>query len=67
MIPVTVAVVAALLFAQAIVRLRRRGRADLAGWHRVALFVVGLGVTVYALLGWLAAFVWAFSSDVELM
>jgi len=32
------AVVAALLFAQAVVRLRRRGRADLAGWDRVALF-----------------------------
>ena len=34
MIPVLAAVVAALLFLQAVVRLRRRGRADLAGWDR---------------------------------
>ena len=51
MIPVLAAVVAALLFAQAVVRLRRRGRADLAGWDRVALFAAGLGVTVFALVG----------------
>jgi cytochrome c oxidase assembly factor CtaG len=50
-IPVLAAVVAALLFAQAVVRLRRRGRADLAGWDRVALFAAGLGVTVFALVG----------------
>ena len=40
-----------MLFAQAVVRLRRRGRADLAGWDRVALFAAGLGVTVFALVG----------------
>ncbi|HEU5477910.1 MAG TPA: cytochrome c oxidase assembly protein [Gaiellaceae bacterium] len=51
MIPVIAAVVAALLFAQAVVRLRRRGRADLAGWDRVALFAAGLGVSVFALVG----------------
>ena len=50
-IPVVAAVVAALLFAQAVVRLRRRGRADLAGWDRVALFAAGLAVTVFALVG----------------
>src|SRR6478609_9476575 len=51
MIPVIAAAVAALLFAQAVVRLRRRGRADLAGWDRVALFALGLGVTLFALVG----------------
>ncbi|MGH3008176.1 MAG: cytochrome c oxidase assembly protein [Gaiellaceae bacterium] len=51
MLPVVFAAVAALLFAQGVVRLRRRGRADLAGWDRVALFAAGLGVTVFALVG----------------
>jgi len=50
-IPVIAAVVAALFFTQAVVRLRRRGRADLAGWDRVALFAAGLGVTLFALVG----------------
>jgi putative membrane protein len=50
-VPVIAAAVAALLFAQAVVRLRRRGRADLAGWDRVALFAAGLGVTLFALVG----------------
>jgi putative membrane protein len=50
-IPVIAAAVAALLFLQAVVRLRRRGRADLAGWDRVALFAAGLGVTLFALIG----------------
>ena len=49
--PVIAAAVAALLFLQAVVRLRRRGRADLAGWDRVALFAVGLAVTLFALVG----------------
>jgi cytochrome c oxidase assembly factor CtaG len=49
--PVIATVVAALLFAQAVVRLRRRGRPDLAGWDRVALFGAGLGVTLFALIG----------------
>jgi putative membrane protein len=50
-IPVLVAVVAALLFLQAVVRLRRRGLADRAGWDRIALFAAGLGVTLFALIG----------------
>jgi cytochrome c oxidase assembly factor CtaG len=33
------------------VRLRRRGRADLAGWNRIALFAAGLGVSLFALVG----------------
>ncbi len=51
MIPVVFAAVAALLFVQAVVRLRRRGRADLAGWDRIALFALGLGITLFALVG----------------
>ena len=51
MVPVIAAVVAALLFAQAVVRLRRRGRVDLAGWDRIGLFAAGLGVSVFALVG----------------
>jgi cytochrome c oxidase assembly factor CtaG len=50
-LPVVAAAVAGLLFLQAVVRLRRRGRADLAGWDRVALFALGLGLTVFALVG----------------
>jgi putative membrane protein len=50
-LPVALAVVAALLFGQGIVRLRRRGRADLAGWDRVGLFGLGLALTVVALVG----------------
>jgi putative membrane protein len=50
-VPVALAAVAALLFAQGVVRLRRRGRGDLAGWDRVALFGFGLGLTVVALVG----------------
>jgi putative membrane protein len=50
-IPVIAAVVATLLFLQAALRLRRRGRADLAGWDRFALFGAGLGVTLFALVG----------------
>ena len=51
MVPVIAAAVAALLFLQAVVRLRRRGRPDLAGWDRIALFGAGLGVTLFALIG----------------
>ena len=51
MIPVLAAAVASLLFAQAVVRLRRRGRADLAGWDRIALFAAGLGVSLFAVVG----------------
>jgi putative membrane protein len=49
--PVVAAVLAGLLFLQAVVRLRRRGRSDRAGWDRVALFALGLGLTVFALVG----------------
>lgn len=51
MLPVVAAAVAALLFAQAVLRLRRRGRSDLASWDRIALFTAGLGLTVFALVG----------------
>jgi putative membrane protein len=51
MLPALAAVVAALLFAQASLRLRRRGRADLAGWDRAVLFALGLAVSLVALLG----------------
>lgn len=50
MLPVAAAVVAALLFVQASLRLRRRGRADLAGWDRAALFALGLALTLVALV-----------------
>jgi cytochrome c oxidase assembly factor CtaG len=50
-IPVIAAAVAAFLFAQAVVRLRRRGRADIAGWDRIALFAAGLGVSLFAVVG----------------
>ena len=49
--PIIAAAVAALLFLQAVVRLRRRGRPDLAGWDRIPLFAAGLGVSVFALVG----------------
>jgi putative membrane protein len=42
--------VAALLFAQGWLRLRRRGRADLASWDRAALFALGLAVALAALI-----------------
>ncbi|MFL5960942.1 MAG: cytochrome c oxidase assembly protein [Gaiellaceae bacterium] len=51
MLPVVLAAIAALLFAQAVVRLRRRGRADLAGWDRIALFAAGVAATLFALVG----------------
>ena len=51
MIPVLAAVVAAAFFTQAVVRLRRRGRADLAGRDRIALFAAGLGVSLFAVVG----------------
>jgi putative membrane protein len=50
-VPLVAAALAALLFAQAVVRLRRRGRPDLAGWDRAALFAAGLGLTLFALVG----------------
>jgi putative membrane protein len=50
-VPVAAASLAALLFLQAVVRLRRRGRADLAGWDRIVLFAAGLGLSAFALVG----------------
>jgi cytochrome c oxidase assembly factor CtaG len=50
-IPIVAAAVAALLFVQAVVRLRRRRRSDLVGWDRIALFAAGLAVTLFALVG----------------
>jgi putative membrane protein len=50
-VPVIAAAVAALLFGQAVVRLRRRGRKDKAGWDRVVLFAAGLGVSLFAVIG----------------
>ena len=41
---------ATLLFAQAVVRLRRRGRPDLAGWGRLALFAAGIALVPISLL-----------------
>jgi len=49
-LPIAAVAVAALLFAQASLRLRRRGRADLAGWDRAALFALGLALTLVALV-----------------
>jgi cytochrome c oxidase assembly factor CtaG len=40
-----------LLFAQALVRLRRRGRPDLASLSRVPLFAGGIGIVLFALFG----------------
>jgi putative membrane protein len=44
------ATLAAVLFAQGWVRLRRRGRADLASWGRVPLFALGLGAALAGLM-----------------
>jgi putative membrane protein len=43
------AVVALALFVRAFVRLRRRGRADHAGWGRLALFVAALAASILPL------------------
>jgi putative membrane protein len=50
-VPVAAAALAALFFLQAVVRLRRRGRTDLAGWDRIVLFAAGVGLSVFALAG----------------
>jgi cytochrome c oxidase assembly factor CtaG len=44
------AALALVLFAQACRRLRRRGRADLAGWSRAGLFVLGIAIATLALV-----------------
>ncbi len=50
-LPVALAAAAGLFFLQAVARLRRRGRPDLAGWDRVTLFALGLAVILFALVG----------------
>lgn len=50
MVVVALCALGAALFAQAVVRLRRRGRPDLASWRRVALFALGLALIVVALV-----------------
>jgi cytochrome c oxidase assembly factor CtaG len=47
---VALCAVATLLFAQAVARLRGRGRPDLAGWTRVALFAAGIALVPISLL-----------------
>jgi putative membrane protein len=47
---VALAVVAIALFVQAVIRLRRRGRADLAGPDRALLFAAGLALVVLPLV-----------------
>lgn len=48
--PIAVALLALVLFTQAFVRLRRRGRADHASWRHAALFGAGVAVAVLALV-----------------
>ena len=50
MVIFAVCAVGALLFAQAVVRLRGRGRPDLADWSRVLLFAAGIALVPVALL-----------------
>ena len=45
-----IAALGTVLFVQAFVRLRRRGRADHAGWDRPALFAAGLALGVLPLV-----------------
>jgi cytochrome c oxidase assembly factor CtaG len=47
---VVLAVLAAALFAQAVIRLRRRGRADLAGADRILLFTAGVALVALPLV-----------------
>lgn len=49
MAPALLVGLAVLLFTQGALRLRRRGRPDLAGWDRFALFGLGLALTIVAL------------------
>lgn len=50
MIVLVACALAAMLFAHAVVRLRRRGRVDRAGWRRVACFAAGIVVLPWSLL-----------------
>jgi putative membrane protein len=49
-IPIAIALVALVLFGQAFLRLRRRGRRDHAPWTRAILFVAGIAVSVVPLV-----------------
>jgi cytochrome c oxidase assembly factor CtaG len=49
-LPLATAAVASALFAQAFVRLRRRGRKDHAPWSRVVLFAAGIAAATLALV-----------------
>ncbi len=48
--PLTAGAVGLVLFAQAFLRLRRRGRADLAPWSRAAMFGLGVFLSVFPLV-----------------
>jgi putative membrane protein len=48
--PLAAAALALTLFAQAFIRLRRRGRTDHASWDRALLFVLGVAVSVFPLV-----------------
>jgi cytochrome c oxidase assembly factor CtaG len=50
MVVIALCAVGSLLFAQAVVRLRRRGRPDLASGPRVGLFALGIALVVVALV-----------------
>jgi putative membrane protein len=49
-LPIVAAAAAAALFGHAFVRLRARGRTDLASWDRAALYALGLAVALAALV-----------------
>jgi cytochrome c oxidase assembly factor CtaG len=49
-LPIVAAAAAAALFGHAFVRLRARGRTDLASWSRAAVFALGLAVALAALV-----------------
>jgi cytochrome c oxidase assembly factor CtaG len=48
--PIAAALVALAFFAQAFLRLRRRGRKDHAPWSRAVLFAAGVGVSLFPLV-----------------
>ena len=48
--PIAAAIMGLALFAQAFLRLRRRGRSDHAPWSRAALFGAGVGISLFPLV-----------------
>ena len=48
--PTALSALALLLFAQAFLRLRRRGRPDLAPWSRAAMFALGVLISIFPLV-----------------